>query len=158
MVWRARVIFQLLRQSHNPGELYAREGRRDEADRVFREGLGHGTHPDLLNNLAWLLLEEEPREAERLAAAAVALEPGHAAAWDTLGAARLRLGDAEGARTALERGIALRPALPDLHYHLAAALLALGDSDGARAEAREALALLGEREAAWAERARRIAR
>jgi tetratricopeptide (TPR) repeat protein len=102
----------------NEGEMLARMGRPQPAEQVLRAGLTHGEHPDLLNNLGWLLLAENPARSVALASRAVELDPRHAAAWDTLGAAHLRLGDAREAQTALEHGIALRPDIPELHYHL----------------------------------------
>jgi tetratricopeptide (TPR) repeat protein len=142
----------------NQGELLARLGRPREAEEVLRTGLARGEHPDLLNNLAWLLLESRPAAARTLASRAVELDPGHAAAWDTLGVAQLRLDDREGARRALERGVALRPDLPELHYHLAQTLETVGDREGARRHAARALALLADRQAPWAPDARRLVR
>jgi tetratricopeptide (TPR) repeat protein len=142
----------------NEGELLARLGRSRKAEVVLRAGLARGEHPDLLNNLAWLVLESRPDTARTLASRAVELEPRHAAAWDTLGAARYRLNDPEGARRAFERGIALRPDLAELHFHLARALETVGEQEGARRHAARALTLLGEGDAPWAEDARRLAR
>ena len=43
----------------NLGHLYYRQGRLDEAENILREGLrAKGDHPDLLNNLAWVLMEK----------------------------------------------------------------------------------------------------
>jgi tetratricopeptide (TPR) repeat protein len=141
----------------NEGELLARMGRLDEAERALRAGLARGEDPNLLNNLAWLLHERRPAEAAALASRAVEMEPRHAPAWDTLGAALLEQGDADGARRALERGVAIGPHLPDLHYHLAEALEALGRTEAAARHARRSLELLEGRPAPWAERARRLA-
>jgi len=43
----------------NLGHLYYRQDKLDQAERVLREGLRvKGDHPDLLNNLAWVLMEK----------------------------------------------------------------------------------------------------
>lgn len=43
----------------NLGHLYYRQGRLDEAENILREGLrAKGDHPDLLNNLAWVMMEK----------------------------------------------------------------------------------------------------
>jgi tetratricopeptide (TPR) repeat protein len=142
----------------NLGELLVRQGRLKEGEGTLRAGLARGEHPDLLNNLAWLRVERDPEEAARLAGRAVGLRPDHAAAWDTLGVARLRLGDAEGSRRALERGLELRPDLPELHYHLAETWVLLGDDEAAQMHARRALELHAPPDGDWVPDARRLAR
>ncbi len=43
----------------NLGHLYYRQDKLDQAERALREGLrAKGDHPDLLNNLAWVLMEK----------------------------------------------------------------------------------------------------
>jgi len=43
----------------NLGHLYYRQDKLDQAERALREGLRvKGDHPDLLNNLAWVLMEK----------------------------------------------------------------------------------------------------
>jgi Flp pilus assembly protein TadD len=43
----------------NLGHLYYRQDRLDKAENILREGLRiKGDHPDLLNNLAWVLMEK----------------------------------------------------------------------------------------------------
>jgi Tfp pilus assembly protein PilF len=43
----------------NLGHLYYRQGKLDQAERILREGIRiKGDHPDLLNNLAWVMMEK----------------------------------------------------------------------------------------------------
>ncbi len=70
------------------GSLLERAGRRDEAERLFREALAqHPAHAPMLNYLAYMLAEQNRLldEAEQLVRAALAVEPENSAYLDTLG-------------------------------------------------------------------------
>jgi Tfp pilus assembly protein PilF len=60
----------------NLGHLYYRQDKLDQAERALREGLRvKGDHPDLLNNLAWVLMEKgQLKEAKTLIDKAIATE------------------------------------------------------------------------------------
>jgi len=60
----------------NLAHLYYRQDKLDEAESTLREGLRiKGDHPDLLNNLAWVLMEKEQfKEAMALIDKAIAIE------------------------------------------------------------------------------------
>ena len=60
----------------NLGHLYYRQDKLDQAERALREGLRvKGDHPDLLNNLAWVLMEKGHLEnARTLIDKAIAIE------------------------------------------------------------------------------------
>jgi Tfp pilus assembly protein PilF len=60
----------------NLGHLYYRQDKLDQAERALREGLRvKGDHPDLLNNLAWVLMEKgQLKEAKTLIDKALAIE------------------------------------------------------------------------------------
>ena len=60
----------------NLGHLYYRQGKLDRAEHILREGLrARGDHPDLLNNLAWVLMEKGRLEhAQSLVDKAIAIE------------------------------------------------------------------------------------
>ena len=60
----------------NLGHLYYRQDKLDQAERAIREGLRvKGDHPDLLNNLAWVLMEKgQVKEAKTLIDKAIAIE------------------------------------------------------------------------------------
>jgi Tfp pilus assembly protein PilF len=60
----------------NLGHLYYRQDKLDQAERALREGLRvKGDHPDLLNNLAWVLMEKgQLEQARALIDKAIAIE------------------------------------------------------------------------------------
>jgi Tfp pilus assembly protein PilF len=60
----------------NLGHLYYRQDKLDQAERALRDGLRvKGDHPDLLNNLAWVLMEKgQLAEAKALIDKAIAIE------------------------------------------------------------------------------------
>jgi Tfp pilus assembly protein PilF len=60
----------------NLGHLYYRQDKLDQAERALREGLRvKGDHPDLLNNLAWVLMEKgQIEDAKTLIDKAIAIE------------------------------------------------------------------------------------
>jgi Flp pilus assembly protein TadD len=60
----------------NLGHLYYRQDKLDQAERALREGLRvKGDHPDLLNNLAWVLMEKgQLEDAKALIDKAIAIE------------------------------------------------------------------------------------
>ncbi len=125
------------------GDVHAAGGAWEEAIADYRASLEQA--PDdaaALNNLAWLLLEEAPApfrdraEAERLATRAADLAPDDPYVLGTLGAARLRRGDAAGAVALLERALATpRPPQDSAtdRYLLAIAHVAAGRPDEALA-------------------------
>jgi Tfp pilus assembly protein PilF len=60
----------------NLGHLYYRQDKLDQAEKALREGLRvKGDHPDLLNNLAWILMEKgQLKEAKTLIDKAISIE------------------------------------------------------------------------------------
>ena len=60
----------------NLGHLYYRQDKLDQAERALRDGLRvKGDHPDLLNNLAWVLMEKgQLEDARTLIDKAIAIE------------------------------------------------------------------------------------
>ena len=60
----------------NLGHLYYRQDKLDQAERALREGLRvKGDHPELLNNLAWVLMEKgQLEQAKALIDKAIAIE------------------------------------------------------------------------------------
>jgi Flp pilus assembly protein TadD len=60
----------------NLGHLYYRQDKLDQAERALREGFRvKGDHPDLLNNLAWVLMEKgQLEQAKTLIDKAIAIE------------------------------------------------------------------------------------
>ena len=60
----------------NMGHLYYRQDKLDQAERALRDGLRvKGDHPELLNNLAWVLMEKgQLKEAKTLIDKAISIE------------------------------------------------------------------------------------
>ena len=60
----------------NLGHLYYRQDKLDQAERALRDGLRvKGDHPDLLNNLAWVLMEKgQLEQAKALIDKAIVIE------------------------------------------------------------------------------------
>ncbi len=60
----------------NLGHLYYRQDKLDQAESALRDGLrAKGDHPDLLNNLAWVLMEKgQLEQAKALIDKAIAME------------------------------------------------------------------------------------
>lgn len=86
-----------------------------------------------LNNLSWLVVQENPRRALGLAQAAVKAAPGFANYLDTLGSMQMNLGDYKGALASLQKANALKPDNAEFAYHFALALEAGGNSPQSQA-------------------------
>jgi serine/threonine protein kinase/HAMP domain-containing protein len=100
----------LARELTQWGEILAIEGRRTEAERIIVEAAGLDPGAAAAPNaLAWLLAARpdlkphDPSRAVSLGEKAVKLEPDEPNSWNTLGVARFRAGDRDGAVQALER-------------------------------------------------------
>ncbi len=126
-------------------------GQTEEAKRLYREVLTEDAgHVASLNNLAVLLIEQQPRKALSLARRAAELAPEAGYVIDTLGMAFLADGQNGEAIDALERANQLTPDEPLLLYHLALARHERGDSGAAREHLARALALSTDFEGAGA--------
>ncbi len=99
-----------------------------------------GLRVDALNDLAWLLATDaegplrDPAAAVDLAAEAAREAPGNPSCWNTLGVARYRAGDWDGAVEALLHSVEIGPAGGTAfdHYFLAMACRHLGEVDRGR--------------------------
>jgi len=80
-----------------------------------------------LNNLSWLVVQDDPRRALALAQAAVKIAPGFANYLDTLGSMQMNTGDYKAAVVSLQKANALAPDNAEFAYHLALALEAAGE-------------------------------
>jgi len=106
--------------------------------------------PNLLGNYANLLGRlRRYEEAIALYRRAIDLVPSHAEAWTNLGLTLLELGDAAGAREALERAVALRPTSASAWQALGRARRAVRDLEGAAAALRRGVDLAPANGAAW---------
>lgn len=118
----------------------ADSGRVEEAVRLLA-GLGPGSDAAELAGGGRLLVElRRPVEAERLLRAALAVDAGHAAAWDDLGRACNNLGRRREAEACFRRALALAPGEARFHDHLGHALRGLDRMDEAEAAFRAAIA------------------
>ena len=125
----------------NPGDAEVRHllgtallltDRTEEAKDLYREHLSvHEDDPAALNNLAWLLREEDTAQALTYARRAHALAPDHPAILDTLGIVLLFTGAVDEAVAHLRAALAAMPEAPGIAYHLALAYEAQGERDEA---------------------------
>jgi putative PEP-CTERM system TPR-repeat lipoprotein len=100
------------------------------------EPLAERRVPQALNNLAWLLREQEPKRALALAQLAHRLAPAHASFADTLGDLLIRTSDPAAAVPLLDDAYA-RSRDPAIGYTLARALAGAGQTEKARRVLRE---------------------
>jgi putative PEP-CTERM system TPR-repeat lipoprotein len=88
-------------------------------------------HVIALNNLAWNLLDEDPKQALTYAERAIEIAPDSASILDTLAMAQLRNNSVIEARRSIDRALALAPDRPELHFHDAQIRVAEGDTKAA---------------------------
>jgi tetratricopeptide (TPR) repeat protein len=88
---------------------------------------GHPTDAFSLNNLAWLVVKDDPRRSLLLAQRAVKQTPTSPDYLDTLGCMQLSQSDFKGALASLQQAHQLRAADSEIAYHLALAFEANGD-------------------------------
>lgn len=86
-----------------------------------------------INNLAWLLRDDDPPRALAYAERALQLRPGDPRLMETLGEVLIAQGQAARAAEVLAKAAQRAPELPSLRYHLALALTQSGRTDEARA-------------------------
>jgi putative PEP-CTERM system TPR-repeat lipoprotein len=113
-------------------ELYGSVNRISDVMEQCREILK--LEPDniaALNNLAWYLLKDDPKQALTYAERAVALAPDASAVLDTLALAQLENGNIVDARRNIDRALADSPKSPDIRFHEARIRAAEGDRSGA---------------------------
>jgi putative PEP-CTERM system TPR-repeat lipoprotein len=85
-----------------------------------------------LNNLAWVMIEQNDPNAVEYAERAHRLAPFSPNVLDTLGWARTRTGDPKRGVVLLRMAATLAPGSDEIRLHLAKALLDSGDKSGAR--------------------------
>ncbi len=103
---------------------------RTEYERLVRE---YPSDDISLNNLAWLVVRDDPGRALALAQRAVKANPASANYLDTLGSMQMNRSDNKGAAVSLQKAHDLLPEDPEISYHLALALEACGN--GAQSQA-----------------------
>ena len=102
--------------------IYKKEGlttkRVDMLNQMAKENKNHFGK---LNDIAWLLHYDDPKQALKYAAAAHTLKPGLAPVKDTYGWILLKNGKVEQALPLLAEANKLMPNVPEMEYHLAVA-------------------------------------
>ncbi|HSI23342.1 MAG TPA: XrtA/PEP-CTERM system TPR-repeat protein PrsT [Methylophilaceae bacterium] len=93
-----------------------------------------------LNNLAWLLHQQNDARALGYAEQANKLKPDNAAILDTLGWILVEQGNVARGLPLLQKAASLAPAAPVIRYHLAVGLMKSGDKAKAKKELEQLLA------------------
>jgi len=93
-----------------------------------------------LNNLAWMLQDQNPTEALDYAQRAFQIKPEDAAVADTLGWLLIKKRDLFHGVEMLQRAVSLDPDNPEIRYHLASAFHEQRDNERARKELQIVLA------------------
>jgi len=115
--------------------------RFDDAGRQYTQVLQ--ANPDnviALNNLAWIIREQNPAQALEYARKASTLAPDSADVLDTLAVVEYANKDYPRARRSIERALKAKPDNPSMLYHSAMIAVALEDKAAARATLEQLLA------------------
>ncbi len=118
---------------------HAEAGRNRQAIEQYEHILRKRQDPVLLNNLAWLYLEEKDPKAKATAEQAYKLASKSPFVQDTLGWILVQGGDSARGLDLLRQAASLAPDNPSIRYHLAIALAQTGDKTAARKELNQAL-------------------
>lgn len=130
-----------LRARKELADAQARAGNFQAAQAVYEEMLK--TRPRdalLLNDLANVLLRQDPKAALPVAEKALAAAPSNPLVIDTAGWVLFQNGQSDRALQLLRDARLRRPGEPTIHYHLAAVLAKTGRTAEAKAELHAALA------------------
>lgn len=112
-------------------------GARSEYENVLRS---EPNDVQSLNDLAWLIQDQDPKRAFALATRATQLAPASGEIADTLGWIMYHHGDAKGASAVLVRAHSASKDNGEITYHLAVVLNALGQHAEAKTMLKSALA------------------
>lgn len=118
---------------------HAEAGRNRQAIEQYERILRKRQDPVLLNNLAWLYLQEKSPKAKTTAEQAYKLAPKSPPVQDTLGWILVQGGDPTRGLDLLRQAASQAPDSPTIHYHLGVALARVGDKTAARKELNQAL-------------------
>jgi putative PEP-CTERM system TPR-repeat lipoprotein len=121
-------------------DYYLNQKRDEEARTAFTRLLEQTPdNPEVLNNLAWLLRQQNPQQARQYAEKALALAPANVAIMDTLGMILLDQGEKQRALELLRKASQQQPGDRDTRYHLAKALAVNDQKEEARRVLRKTL-------------------
>ena len=113
--------------------LLMQQGNNEDAVRQFREVLKRDpNNVPSLNNLAWLVRDQDPTDAIAMATKAAYLSPNSPPVLDTLGWLKLKQGKAADSLPLLKQAHDLSPRDGEISYHLVLSLDATGSHDAAR--------------------------
>jgi tetratricopeptide (TPR) repeat protein len=133
--------------NHAAAARAVRDWARQEPDRAAPQRYAARIYEDM--GALSLAVEATERETDRI--------PNDASAWERLGRLRLRAGDRDGARSALQHGLSLEPSEQGL-LDLALVALLLGDVGAEVSACEHATRLAPESETAWSRLAHALAR
>ncbi len=113
-------------------EIYGSNNQADDAVLQYREILQLDPENFVaLNNIAWNLLEGDPRQALDYAQEANQLSPDSGSILDTLAMAQMKNNDMKEARKSIDRARTLAPKNPEIAFHEAQVQATEGDTNGA---------------------------
>ena len=135
--------------------VHAEAGRNRQAIEQYEHILRKRQDPVILNNLAWLYLQEKDPKAKATAEQAYKLAPKSAFVQDTLGWILVQNGDTARGLDLLREAVSHAPDNSSIRYRLGAALARSGDKTAARKELSQALRP-GSKPFAEAEEARKL--
>jgi putative PEP-CTERM system TPR-repeat lipoprotein len=122
------------------GNIYLVTGEEKKAIAAYESTLAVDPENELvLNNLAWILRESEPKTAMSYAQKAYDISPESAVVMDTMGVILLHEGETGRALDLLSRSTELEPGNLDTRYHLSQALVENGDKAAAKEMLQELL-------------------
>ncbi len=99
--------------------LLMQQGNNEDAVRQFREVLkSDPNNVPSLNNLAWLVRDQDPTDAITMATKAAYLSPNSPQVLDTLGWLKLKQGKAADSLPLLKQAHDLNPRDGEISYHL----------------------------------------
>ena len=111
---------------------YSVQGKTAQASTEFEKLLDKdASNVVALNELAWLLREDQPTRALEYAMQANELQPDSPALMDTLAVALYHNGEFRRARQVMQKALTLAPRHPSLRFHEAMIDAALGDTNRA---------------------------
>ena len=107
---------------------YLQLGRNERAVAAYQKLLGQKPDdPIVLNNIAWLLRDSDPKQALKLARRTTNIAPEWPSGIDTLGVILLAQGETSEAYQYFEQALQHAPDDPEIRYHLALASSTLGE-------------------------------
>jgi len=115
------------------GMMYQQMGQDEKALSAYDQSIKlSGGNPVVLNNMAWLYMDENPQRAAELARQAYDIAPERAEIVDTYGWVLFKQGKHKEALNILQQALVLSPRNPEIALHVADALHHLGRNNEAK--------------------------